>query len=553
MPLAEVAVRLLVAVMSYTWRVEVRGECHLRSARDSGKGIVFVLWHAEMVPLLRRHRHQSMWMMISRGRDGQRLSSIVKRWGYRVLEGSSTRGGTSALKKAIGALRKGEEVAITPDGPTGPPRLAKPGAIQAAASADALVVPVASAAKWNVRLGTWDGFVIPLPFSRIVISYGLPYVVERNGDVGKATERLTGLIATTSRNAGRFEMGNSPLPSKTSIALRLFVTVPMVPFYYAISTLQRAWRSRCKISPGIRSIVIGGPTYGGDGKTPVAAWIARVAKQAGAKPAIVMRGYGGDENLVHGELNPDIAVVCDANRMAGCDEAMEAGANVVVLDDALQRTELDPTLTIGVVAAERVLNAGFLLPAGSWREPIGGLVRADCVVVTYKTASANDLEMAVTCVEKEVGLSAAVVHLAPGTFTKLDGTGSVASEKLRYKTVLACAAVAVPEAFFHQLEMVGVFVFRMPFRDHHHFPEKSLKKVVQKAKGVDYVVVTQKDAVKLRGRWPAGAPEVLVANLELLWVRGERELAARVSQICPASNIPANKNNTTTAGNRLVI
>ena len=74
----------------------------------------------------------------------------------------------------------------------------------------------------------------------------------------------------------------------------------------------------------IPALSVGNLTVGGTGKTPIAAYLARTLLQRGAKPAIVLRGYGDDEPLVHRALNPDVQVVVSADRLAGIVQAMRA-------------------------------------------------------------------------------------------------------------------------------------------------------------------------------------------------------------------------------------
>lgn len=524
-------VRIVVGLFARTWRVEVSGGHHLLEARDSGCGVVFALWHSRMVPLLWQHRGESMSMMVSGGRDGLRLSSIVRHWGYLVIEGSSSKGGTTALKQAIRVLEAGGEIAITPDGPTGPAEQSKPGAVQAAQATGARIVPVASAAAWAIRFKTWDGFVIPLPFSRVVISYGRSYGADRRAATSEESDVLSERITAVSIAAEKTVHGPSLLHRRVWRLLRVGIGAPLVPVYWTVSSLHRMLRSRQKRKLFLPSIVIGGPTAGGDGKTPLASWVASIARDNHANPAILIGGYGGDEQVLHRELLPPVNVFSNRDRFRGCRDAARAGATVAVLDDALQRTDIDADLTIGVVAAEHVTGLHLLLPAGRWREPLAGLRRADSVVVTYKTASGRQLGAAVAAVARVTRTVPCVVRLAPGHFAKLDGTEVLEPADLAYKSIMACAGIAAPEEFFQQLENMGAFVSKMAFRDHYHFSDDAIKEMVHKAKGVDYVVVTQKDAVKLRGRWPTGAPEVIVADLQLHWEHGETDLAAQVRQL----------------------
>ena len=98
---------------------------------------------------------------------------------------------------------------------------------------------------------------------------------------------------------------------------------------------------------------VGNLTVGGTGKTPIAAWIAAGLLARDAHPAIVLRGYGGDETLVHKRLNPTIPVITNADRVAGVIEAQRQGADVAVLDDAFQHRRVQ---RLGPVLIQRQLG-----------------------------------------------------------------------------------------------------------------------------------------------------------------------------------------------------
>jgi hypothetical protein len=94
-------------------------------------------------------------------------------------------------------------------------------------------------------------------------------------------------------------------------------------------------------SLGLPAVSVGNLSVGGTGKTPVSAWVAAELMRLGGRPAIVMRGYGADEPLVHRRLNPDVPVYVNADRVAGAREAAAGGATVVVLDDAIVLPDKD--------------------------------------------------------------------------------------------------------------------------------------------------------------------------------------------------------------------
>ena len=137
------------------------------------------------------------------------------------------------------------------------------------------------------------------------------------------------------------------------------------------------------------SVAVGNLTVGGSGKTPIAIWIARYYVSRGLVPGILLRGYGGDETLVHQHAVPEAQVIADADRAAGAERALARGAEVLVLDDAYQRLDVRRDLNIAVVSAETTRAVRWPLPAGPWREGLGALDRADAVIVTRKRATSE--------------------------------------------------------------------------------------------------------------------------------------------------------------------
>jgi len=114
------------------------------------------------------------------------------RFGHESIRGSTTSGGAMALRAAVRALRGGKDVGFTPDGPRGPRHKVQMGVIQAARMSGAPIVPVAFSASRKRVLGSWDGFIVPAPFSRGVFVYGRPIEVpQKTADGGMEAARLT--------------------------------------------------------------------------------------------------------------------------------------------------------------------------------------------------------------------------------------------------------------------------------------------------------------------------------------------------------------------------
>ena len=136
----------------------------------------------------------------------------------------------------------------------------------------------------------------------------------------------------------------------------------------------------------IAVVSVGNLTVGGTGKTPVSAWIAARLLALGRKLAIVLRGYGDDEPIVHSRLNPGVEVIVEKKRSAGIARAMASGADVAVLDDAFQHRAAARDLDIVLVSADSWTGRQHLLPAGPYRESPDGIRRASLIVITRKAA-----------------------------------------------------------------------------------------------------------------------------------------------------------------------
>jgi tetraacyldisaccharide 4'-kinase len=297
-------------------------------------------------------------------------------------------------------------------------------------------------------------------------------------------------------------------------------------------------------APGLPVLSIGNLAVGGTGKTPVAAWAAARLHQAGARPALLLRGYGGDEPLVHETLNPGVPVLANADRLAGVHEARARGADCVVLDDAFQHRRLARTADWVLVAAERGDVAVRLLPAGPAREPASALRRADSVLVTRKSATRDAAETLAERIARDTGVETAICHLALDAVVDAASGESHPLERLHGARLLAVAAIGAPASFFAQLRAAGAAELRtVAFRDHHAFDAADVARLVADASRADAVVCTLKDAVKLAPLWPHGATPLWYVSLHARIERGEPELDASLARI-----LAARANASSTAG-----
>jgi tetraacyldisaccharide 4'-kinase len=254
------------------------------------------------------------------------------------------------------------------------------------------------------------------------------------------------------------------------------------------------------------AVAIGNLTVGGTGKTPVAAFIASTLAARGARPALVLRGYGGDETLVHARLNPAVPVLSGANRVASVERARALGATVAVLDDGFQHRRAARDADIVLLSAD-LAGPVRPLPAGPWREPLSSLARASLIVVTRKNASPlRARELLAHARRYAPGAGGAVIHLAADAIVSWSSGEARDPRTLNGARVLAAAAIGNPRAFAAQLAMFGARIALAAERDHHAFSADDAAVLAHRAEGFDYVVCTLKDAVKLGPLWPREAP-----------------------------------------------
>ena len=306
-------------------------------------------------------------------------------------------------------------------------------------------------------------------------------------------------------------------------------TLAPASWLYEAGVRLRDWRysqSRDAVhASAIPVLSLGNITVGGTGKTPVAAWAAAKLRERGGHPAIVMRGYGDDETLVHARLNPDVPVIVDANRVRGAERAREAGADCAILDDGFQHRRIARIADWVLVAAERWRDDLRLLPSGPLREPMSAIGRANVIMITRKSAAlASADEIAARLSVQFPQLGVAVCHLALDALVNARTGAHRPLEWLADKRVVAAAAVGEPDAFFAQLRAVGARVEERRFRDHHAFDARDVRALAVAADRREGLVCTMKDVVKLAPLWtPAAAPLWYVSQIAVI-ERGESVL-----------------------------
>jgi lysophospholipid acyltransferase (LPLAT)-like uncharacterized protein len=157
-------VRLIGPTLRYTVSIEEGGP-----PSDSISPVIYVFWHRCIVPATYWFRHKSIAVMTSSSFDGEYIARIIEKLGYRAVRGSSRRGGVRALLGMHTEIDQGRSVAFTIDGPSGPRYVAKPGPVLLARNVRVPIMAFHCAVERAWVLNSWDRFMIPKPFSRVVL------------------------------------------------------------------------------------------------------------------------------------------------------------------------------------------------------------------------------------------------------------------------------------------------------------------------------------------------------------------------------------------------
>ncbi|HUT51634.1 MAG TPA: lysophospholipid acyltransferase family protein [Alphaproteobacteria bacterium] len=175
-----------------------------------GEPFVATFWHGRMVLMPGAWRRvgagRSMRMLISLHRDGVTISRVIGHLGIETIAGSSSRGGMKALQEILRTLRAGGSVGITPDGPRGPRMRASPGVATVASRMSVPVFAVSFSATRRRVFKSWDRFLLPLPFGRVVVVMKGPIEVPRNATAAALEDmraRIEDALNEATREADR--------------------------------------------------------------------------------------------------------------------------------------------------------------------------------------------------------------------------------------------------------------------------------------------------------------------------------------------------------------
>tara|TARA_R110001583_G_scaffold177418_2_gene332541 strand:+ start:48747 stop:49736 length:990 start_codon:yes stop_codon:yes gene_type:complete len=272
---------------------------------------------------------------------------------------------------------------------------------------------------------------------------------------------------------------------------------PLSLFYQAILQLRNGLFHRGILKQRylpVPVIIVGNITVGGTGKTPFVIWLAKQLQQAGYRPGIISRGYGGKAESYPQKVTPDSKpsivgdepiiisrhtfcpmVVAPDRVAAGKMLLQDYDCNIIISDDGLQHYALGRDIEIVIVDGQRQFGNKLCLPAGPLREPLSRLTQVDFIVENHGSGSAD------------YTMSLAQLH----AINLVDPTKKQALSSFIGQSVHAIAGIGNPQRFFDQLSSQGLKIISHPFNDHHLFQSKDLN-----FNDNQPILMTEKDAVK---------------------------------------------------------
>ena len=160
---------------SWTFRLKVENEKEWMDYLENGGSVLLCTWHQQFFSAIRHFQNYKVFnpiIMISQSSDGEIVAGVAERTGWNTIRGSSSRDGRGALKNMIANLKESKLAAHIVDGPRGPSGKVKVGVIRLAHATDAVIVPLSVSAEKAWYFNSWDKFLLPKPFTKVLLRFG---------------------------------------------------------------------------------------------------------------------------------------------------------------------------------------------------------------------------------------------------------------------------------------------------------------------------------------------------------------------------------------------
>lgn len=344
----------------------------------------------------------------------------------------------------------------------------------------------------------------------------------------------------------------NPKQGIIAVSVRFFLLVLSYVYGLFIRILSKS-ALRSRESFGCKVISVGNITWGGTGKTVAVEHIACFLRSKGRRVAVISRGYKrairplvhqatgeqlGDEPQMLKDKLLDIPVLSGPDRKALIKRAIrEFGSDTVVLDDGFQQWGINKDLDIVAIDVNNPFGNLHMIPRGILREPLSALKRAGLFLITKCSNAAAAAQLKNDF--KNISLMIPVVlsrHKACGLVRVSGNNAPVNPEELKNKKVVLASGIADPGSFKDLVSSQSILILgHIEFDDHHNYTAADAGRILSVAGsvGADAVIVTEKDAVKLKGIFPAQtAVPVYFLRVALEITHNEEEFHRRLLGAC---------------------
>jgi lysophospholipid acyltransferase (LPLAT)-like uncharacterized protein len=181
---------IIIDVLCKTLKIKTENRDVIKNLENSGRNFIVAFWHGNMIVPWFIHRKTKIAAVVSDSPDGELLANILKKWKYKLIRGSSNKGGGDVLKLMTQLIKDGFSVAITPDGPTGPLHKMKAGAVVTAKKSGRPLILMGIAYNKKFVLNSWDKFEIPKPFSKVTVIYSKPVIISPDTNYQETSELI---------------------------------------------------------------------------------------------------------------------------------------------------------------------------------------------------------------------------------------------------------------------------------------------------------------------------------------------------------------------------
>jgi len=178
-----VLAKWLLLIIYKTNRWDIRGSENFEIALNNKKSVIISTWHGQLLTTFMHLAKKKYYGLAGLNRDGELISRVGNKLGWKILRGSSSRGGSRIFIEIVKILRQPSTlIGITPDGPRGPEKIPKAGVIKAAQKTGAIIIPVSSISTRNWKFVNWHTFFLEKPFGKIYLKYGKPITFKIDDD-----------------------------------------------------------------------------------------------------------------------------------------------------------------------------------------------------------------------------------------------------------------------------------------------------------------------------------------------------------------------------------